>query len=91
MSEKLYPKWLYPHFTVLGYKIMGQLTDLKVKNAKHCAKEYVLPDGDGLYLHVRPTRKIWFYRYTRDRKSIKLSLGRYQLCRWRRRAGKCER
>jgi hypothetical protein len=58
---------------------MGQLTDLKVKNAEHCAKEYFLPDGDGLYLRVRPTRKVWVYRYTRDGKSIKLSLGRYPI------------
>lgn len=66
-------------FRQFGYEIMGQLTDLKVKNAKHCVKDYLLPDGDGLYLHVRPTRKVWFYRYTRDGKSIKLSLGRYPI------------
>ncbi|WP_129563160.1 tyrosine-type recombinase/integrase [Paraburkholderia dokdonensis] len=58
---------------------MGQLTDLKVKNAEHCAKDYWLPDGDGLYLRVRPTRKIWVYRYMRDGKNIKLSLGRYPI------------
>jgi hypothetical protein len=32
-----------------------------------------------LYLRVRQTRKVWCYRYTRDGKSIKLSLGRYPI------------
>jgi hypothetical protein len=36
-------------------------------------------NGDGLYLRVPPTRKIWVYRYMRDGKNIKLSLGRYPI------------
>jgi len=56
---------------------MGQLTDLRVKNAEHRAKEYLLADGDGLYLRVRQTRKVWLYRYMHDGKDIKLTLGRY--------------
>ena len=34
-------------------------------------------DGDGPYLRVRPTRKVWVYRYNRDGKDVKLGLGRY--------------
>ncbi|HEX7906999.1 MAG TPA: integrase arm-type DNA-binding domain-containing protein [Paraburkholderia sp.] len=58
---------------------MGQLTDLQIKNAEHRAKEYLLADGDGLYLRVRPTRKVWLYRYMRDGKNIKLGLGPYPI------------
>ena len=76
---KVVPKMGVPRFFHFGYEIMGQLTDLKVKNAEHCAKDYFLSDGDGLFLHVRPTRKVWVYRYTRDGRSIKLSLGRYPI------------
>ncbi|PPK44071.1 uncharacterized protein DUF4102 [Trinickia symbiotica] len=61
-----------PRLCLVGYKIMGQLTDLQVKNAEHRTKEYFLADGDGLYLRVRPTRKVWVYRYMRDGKNIKL-------------------
>jgi len=56
---------------------MGLLTDAQVKAADHREKEYFLADGDGLYLRVRPTRKVWLYRYHRDGKDIKLGLGRY--------------
>jgi hypothetical protein len=43
---------------------MGRLTDLQIKNAEHREKEYFLADGDGLYLRVRPTCKVWLYRDT---------------------------
>lgn len=56
---------------------MGQLTDLQIKNAEPREKEYFLADGDGLYLRIRQTRKVWHYRYKRDGKEIKLGLGRY--------------
>ena len=56
---------------------MGLLTELQIKSARHRDKEYFLADGDGLYLRVRPTRKVWLYRYNRDGKDIKLGLGRY--------------
>ena len=59
---------------------MGQLTELQIKNAEHREKEYFLADGDGLYLRVRLTRKVWMYRYKRDGKEIKLGLGRYPRC-----------
>lgn len=43
---------------------MASLTDTKVRNAKPSAKPHKLPDGQGLYLDVRPSgAKIWRYRY----------------------------
>ncbi|MDC9591235.1 tyrosine-type recombinase/integrase [Xenorhabdus sp. XENO-10] len=40
------------------------LTDTKIKNAKPKDKPYNLPDGNGLYLEVRPTGgKFWRYRF----------------------------
>lgn len=36
---------------------MGFLADLKVRTAAPRAKEYLLADGDGLYLRVRTTSK----------------------------------
>lgn len=56
---------------------MGQLTELQIKSARHRDREYFLHDGDGLFLRVRPTRKVWVYRYQLDGKTIKLGLGRY--------------
>jgi len=43
---------------------MPSLTDTKVRTAKPTEKPYVLQDGSGLYLEVRPTgAKFWRYRY----------------------------
>lgn len=43
-----------------------KLTDTVIKNAKPKASEYVLGDGGGLHLKVRPNgRKNWIFRYTR--------------------------
>ena len=43
-----------------------KLTDTLIKNAKPKASEYVLGDGGGLHLKVRPNgRKNWIFRYTR--------------------------
>lgn len=56
---------------------MGLLTDRQILAAQHQPSEYFLADGDGLYLRVRPTRKVWVYRYKQDGKEIKLGLGRY--------------
>ena len=38
---------------------MGLLNDLKIKCAKSRDKEYLLADGEGLYLPVRPSGKAW--------------------------------
>ena len=58
---------------------MAKLNDSLVKAAPQGDKEYVLGDGDGdgLYLRVRPTGKIWFFRYKLFGKPAKLSLGPY--------------
>ncbi len=56
---------------------MGQLSELQIKAAAPRDKEYLLVDGDGLYLRVRPTGKAWVYRYKRHGKKAKLSIGHY--------------
>jgi len=56
---------------------MGQLNELQIKAAPPRDKEYLLADGDGLYLRVRPTGKAWVYRYKRHGREAKLSIGHY--------------
>lgn len=56
---------------------MGQLNELQIKSAQPRDKEYLLSDGEGLYLRVRPAGKAWVYRYKEARKEVKLSLGGY--------------
>jgi integrase len=56
---------------------MGQLNDLQIRAAQPLNKEYLLADGEGLYLRVRPTAKVWVYRYKQAGKEAKLSLGHY--------------
>jgi integrase len=66
-----------PPFSISGYTVMGLLTDRQIQSAAHRPTEYFLSDGDGLYLRVRPTRKVWVYRYKQDGREVKLGLGRY--------------
>ena len=56
---------------------MGQLNDLAIKAAQPRDKEYLLADGEGLYLRVRPTGKVWAHRYKQAGTEAKLSLGHY--------------
>jgi len=56
---------------------MGQLNEFQIKAATPRDKEYLLADGEGLYLRVRPTGKVWVYRYKQLGKEAKLSLGHY--------------
>lgn len=56
---------------------VGQLNELKIKAAQPRDKEYLLSDGEGLYLRVRPNRKVWIYRYKAAGKQAKLSFGSY--------------
>ena len=56
---------------------MGQLNELQIKAAEPRDREYLLADGEGLYLRVRPTGKVWVYRYKQAGKEAKLSLGHY--------------
>jgi len=58
---------------------MGQLNDLQIRAAQSLDKEYLLADGEGLYLRVRPTAKVWVYRYKQLGKEAKLSLGHYPI------------
>lgn len=54
------------------------LTDAKVKNAKAQTKEYLLADGDNLFLRVRPDgSKSWLFVYVFAGKRRKLGLGAY--------------
>ena len=56
---------------------MGLLNDLQVKAAEPRDSEYMLSDGEGLYLRVRRSGKTWLYRYQQAGKPGKLSLGSY--------------
>lgn len=56
---------------------MSQLNDLAVKAAKPSEKEYLLADGEGLFLRIRPSGKAWIYRYKQAGRQTKLSLGLY--------------
>lgn len=56
---------------------MGQLNDLLIRAAKPQDGEYLLADGGGLYLRVRSTTKVWVYRYMRNGRAAKLTLGPY--------------
>ncbi|MDE9467309.1 tyrosine-type recombinase/integrase [Xenorhabdus bovienii] len=55
------------------------LTDTKIKNAKPKDKPYSLPDGNGLYLEVRPTgAKFWRYRFwLTPTKDSRYTIGEY--------------
>jgi integrase len=56
---------------------MGQLNELQIKAAQPRDKEYMLSDGEGLYLRVRPNGKVWIYRYKQAGEQAKLSFGPY--------------
>jgi|GEM_PF-1810249 len=56
---------------------MGHLNELQIKAAQPRDKEYMLSDGEGLYLRVRPNGKIWIYRYKQAGQQAKLSFGSY--------------
>ena len=56
---------------------MGLLSELQIRAAQPRSTEFLLADGEGLYLRVRPTGKVWVYRYKREGKEAKLSLGPY--------------
>lgn len=56
---------------------MSQLNELAIKAARSSEKEYLLADGGGLFLRVRPSGKAWIYRYKQAGRQTKLSLGPY--------------
>lgn len=69
------------------------LTDRKATTAKSKVKEYLLADGDGLFLRVRPTgAKDWMLVYTHDGARKKMGLGKFDdvpLARAREKANLC--
>jgi len=58
---------------------MGQLNELQIKTAQPRNKEYMLSNGEGLYLRVRPNGKVWIYRYKHAGKQAKLRFGSYPI------------
>jgi integrase len=56
---------------------MRQLLNVKaIQSAKPRSKEYLLADGDGLFLRVFPTgRKTWIFMYSHGCRRRKLSIG----------------
>lgn len=55
-----------------------QLTDTTIKNAKPKDKDYLLPDGNGLYLNIKTIgTKVWTIRYTVSGKAKKTTIGNY--------------
>ena len=54
------------------------LTDTVIKGAKIKEKDYLLPDGGGLYLNIKTIgTKVWTIRYTIDGKAKKTTFGNY--------------
>ena len=54
------------------------LTDTRIKVLKPKNKSYQSPDGKGLVIEVKPTRKkIWIMRLWFEGKSQKIVLGEY--------------
>ncbi|HRE18972.1 MAG TPA: tyrosine-type recombinase/integrase [Rhodocyclaceae bacterium] len=54
------------------------LADRNLSNAKPRAKEFLLADGEGLFLRVRPTgAKDWLFIFTFDGRRLKMGLGSY--------------
>ncbi len=54
------------------------LTNIEIKNAQPRDKEFVMSDGAGLVILIKPGgAKLWRYRYSMNGKKQKLSLGSY--------------
>lgn len=61
-------------------KKVTPLTNTQVKQAKACEKEYILADGDGLQLKIKPSgSKTWVFKYSKPftKKRTNLGLGTY--------------
>ena len=54
------------------------LTTLQIKNAAPKETDYTLTDASGLFMIVKPNgSKLWRFRYRREGKLRRLSLGTY--------------
>lgn len=61
-------------------KVLKSLTNTEIAAAKPQKTEYMLRDGDGLALLIKPSsRKIWYFEYTPPalKKRTKISIGPY--------------
>jgi len=61
-------------------RVVKELTDIKVRQAKPKEKEFNLADGKGLYLRVKPKgSKLWIFNYYRpfSKKRANIGLGSY--------------
>ncbi|WP_305423101.1 integrase domain-containing protein [Photobacterium leiognathi] len=61
-------------------KITTRLSDKEIKAAKPRNKEYILSDGGGLRIRIKPNgSKLWLFNYThpKKRKRTNLGLGKY--------------
>ena len=59
-------------------RVVGPLTDKKIRAARADKKPVLLFDGGGLYLEVTPTgSKLWRLKYRLAGKDNRMSLGRY--------------
>ena len=57
---------------------INNLADRALSNAKPRAKEYLLADGEGLFLRVRPSgAKDWLFIFTFNGRRLKMGLGSY--------------
>jgi len=57
---------------------MNGLSDTKIRNAKPADKEYIIADGQGLSIMVRPSgTKLWLYRYRFGSKRKNMSFGTF--------------
>jgi integrase len=53
-------------------------TEREIKSLKPREKEFILSEGHGFVIRVLPTgAKIWMYKYKRDGKTYKITLGNY--------------
>lgn len=56
----------------------NQLTDTKIKSYKPKEKDYLVADGNGLYINIKTIgSKVWTIRYTVDGKQKKTTIGNY--------------
>jgi len=57
----------------------NKLSDMQCRRAKSEAKEYLLADGDGLFMRVRPSgAKDWLFVYTFAGKRRKMGMGSFE-------------
>ena len=63
---------------MVGIKLPGKLTAVKVKHAKSRTRTYKLSDGYGLFLEIRPSgSKYWRLAYRFQNRQKTLALGVY--------------